>query len=167
MKNLMIVTFSLMMGLVLAACLPTPIPTATPAAGSAPLSVQLTTAAMNALNIGNYAEATAKSQECIDRFEGQAVRDQQTFTASGSPTPPVGAVADEKRKNEIFARGVLNDVATCYFIKGQALEKLDRISEAKEAYKGSLKFPDSRTWDPAGYFWSPAQGASDRIAKLP
>jgi hypothetical protein len=126
----------------------------------------LTTCAWNLLNEGRYEETIIVAKECIDTFEGQALREQQEFTASGSPTPPIGAVSEEE-KNKILPRGALNDVATCYFIKGQALEKSNRISEAKEAYRGAQQFPDARTWDPAGFFWSPAQAASDRLARLP
>lgn len=130
-----------------------------------PLHSQLTTAAWNAFNKQDFVEAIAKAQECIDGFKPQALREQKEYAAGGSTPPPVGAVSeDEKRK--IFSRGGLNDVATCYFIKGKALENLSRIGEAKEAYKSAQQFPDARTWDAAGFFWSPAQGASDRLAFL-
>jgi hypothetical protein len=148
---------------------------------SLPPNAQLTTDAWDAFNKKNYTEAIAKSEECTDTFGAQALREQREFTASGKPAPPVGAVSEDK-KNEIFSRGVLNDVATCYFIKGQSLEKLNRITEAKEAYRNALKFPDARTFDPSGctwdpsarrwdppgcgFFWSPAVAASDRLSKL-
>lgn len=130
-----------------------------------PLHSQLTTSAWNASKKRDYVEAIAKAQQCIDGFQAQALREQQEYAASGGALPPVGAVSeDEKRK--IFSRGGLNDVATCYFIKGEALENLSRVSEAKDAYKAAQQFPAARTWDAAGFFWSPAQGASDRLAAL-
>ena len=138
-------------------CICTPIP-------ERPKNEQLTSDAWDALNKLDYATAIQKTEECIDSFELQAIRDQEAL--KDSPMPPVGAVGDED-KAVIQARGVLNDVATCYFIKGQALEKLDRISEAKEAYQGAQQFPYGRTWDPLGWFWSPADAAADRLAKLP
>jgi len=132
-----------------------------------PINVRLTKAAWDKFNSGRYTEAITIAGECIDTFEGQALQEQREFTASGSPTPPVGPVSNDEY-NEITSRGVLNDVATCYFIKGRALEELNRISEAKEAYMGAQQFPDARTWDPAiPGFWSPAQTASSRLATLP
>ena len=103
--------------------------------------------------------------ECVDTFEAQAIRDQTAFTDSGSPSPPVGAVS-EAQKQAILSRGALNDVATCYYIMGQAAERLGRTDEAIEAYRGAEQFPDARTYDPRGWFWSPTQAASDRIAGL-
>jgi hypothetical protein len=130
-----------------------------------PLHSQLTTAAWKAYNKQDYVEAIAKAQECIGGFRPQAVREQQEYAAGGNTPLPVGAV-DEVEKRKIFSRGGLNDVATCYYIKGQALEKLGRIGEAKDAYKSAQQFPDARTWDAAGFLWSPAQGAADRLAVL-
>jgi hypothetical protein len=146
--------------------LSTPIQCPSPDA-ALPKNAQLTTCAWNFFNNGMYLEAIAKAEECIDQFEGQALREQQAFTTSARPTPPIGKPGSEDEKNETLARGVLNDVATCYFIKGQALEQLNQISAAKEAYKGASRFPDARAWDPAGFFWPPAQAAMDRLAKLP
>ena len=130
---------------------------------SLPPNEQLTSDAWAVLNRLDYAVAIQKTEECIDSFELQAIRDQEAL--KDSPMPPVGAVSDED-KAVIQARGVLNDVATCYFIKGQALEKLGRVNQAKEAYQSAKQFPHARTWDPLGFFWSPAQAASDRLAKL-
>lgn len=131
------------------------------------LNANLTTCAWEFFNKMMYEEAIAVAKECIDTFEAQALREQQEFTASGSTTPPVGTTS-ESEKNEIMSRGVLNDVATCYFVKGRALENLDRISEAKVTYIGAQQFPDARTWDEnMPGFWSTAQAASERFARLP
>jgi hypothetical protein len=148
-------------------------PSTTPTSGSVtqppnaplPLHSQLMTAAWNAFNKQAYVESIAKAQECIDGFKAQALREQQEYAASGSAPPPVGAVSEDEKRT-IFSRGGLNDVATCYFIKGETLEKLSRVNEARDAYKAAQQFPDARTWDPSGFFWSPAQGASDHLKIL-
>lgn len=80
-----------------------------------PLNVQLTSAAWDALNKMDYTTAVAKAQECIETFEGQAIREQEALIANGSPPPPTGAVSDDE-KRLVLSRGALNDVATCYFI---------------------------------------------------
>lgn len=130
------------------------------------LNVELTNAAWEALNHEEYKVAVTKAEGCIKTFEKQARREQQAFTSSDQPTPPVGEVP-LAIKSEILNRGVLNDVATCYFIKGQAYEGMNAFSDAKDAYTRVLEFPDGRAWDPKGWFWSPAQAAADRLSVLP
>jgi len=129
--------------------------------------MQLTKAAWDYFNGGLYTEAISKTQECIALFKDQALREQQKLTASSIAAPPVGLVSDEKTKTEILTRGILNDVAACYYVMGQTLEKLERIDEAKEAYQHVQEFPDARVLGQDGYFWSPAQTASDRLTELP
>jgi tetratricopeptide (TPR) repeat protein len=131
-----------------------------------PLHEQLTSAAWNAFNKGDYVSAIAEAQECIDAYEGEALKEQEELSARCASLPPRGTVTDEEKRS-IFSYGVLNDVATCYFIMGQALENLDRIEEAKEAYSGAQKFPYARTWDGnRQIFWSPADAASGRLEQL-
>lgn len=72
----------------------------------------------------------------------------------------------DQDKQKIFANGLLNDVATCYFIKGKAAEKLVRKDDAKRAYEEAKKLTYARAWDPQGWFWSPSEGASDRLDAL-
>jgi hypothetical protein len=132
-----------------------------------PKNTELTKCAWDFFNAGMYDQSIIAAEECIDQFESQAIQEQQEFTASGKPAPPIGEPPDVITRDETLARGPLNDVATCYFIKGWSLEKLDSISEAKEAYMSTQQFPDARAWDLAGFFWSPAQEASNRFAKLP
>ncbi len=130
-----------------------------------PIHAQLTVKAWKALDKGNYSKVIEKTDGCINQFGTQAEREQKSLTQDGTPQPRnSGFTEDEKRLT--LSRGVLNDVATCYFIKGQALEKLDRVNDAKEAYKKAQDFPHARTWDPNGWFWSPAEASSDRLTKL-
>jgi hypothetical protein len=131
-----------------------------------PLNVQLTSDAWDAYNHMDYTLAILKADECISRFELQAINQQDQLVSSGSPMPPLGFVSDEEEQI-IFSRGVLNDVATCYLIKGQSLEKLNRINEAKDAYQTILQFSYARAWDRSGGFWSPADAAGNRLARLP
>lgn len=129
-----------------------------------PLNAQLTTDAWNALNASEYPNAVSIAQECISAFANQALREQRAL--DGATPPPVGKVGEDE-KQAIFSHGVLNDVATCYFIKGQALERLNRLSEARDAYIQAEQFSYARTWDEQGWFWSPAEAATDRLSALP
>ena len=130
------------------------------------LNEQLTVAAWDCLNRGNYPCAVDKSKESVVTFELQAIQIQDKLKAGNIPLPPTGIVsADDKRL--ILSRGVLNDVATCYLILGQAHEKQGNIPEAKSAYKAVQQFPHARAWDPKGFFWSPSEVAYAYLTRLP
>src|SRR5579884_448347 len=85
-------------------------------------------------------------------------------------TPPTG-VPTPKQKAATFKYGLMNDVATCYYIKAKSLfalylqRKREHADESelaslrkdlKNAYDSCLKYPLARCWDPQGWFWSPA-----------
>jgi hypothetical protein len=70
-------------------------------------------------------------------------------------------------KDKVHDYWALNDVGTSYFIRGEALAKLGRKAEAIAAYKvvrDDLYF--AQTWDPKGWFWSPADAAHPKIDAL-
>jgi hypothetical protein len=78
----------------------------------------------------------------------------------------------DAEKNKIFQRGILNDVATAYFIKGRSMEYLFRKggaemtrhkADAERAYRQACEVSHGRTWDPKGWFWSPCEAARDRL----
>ena len=69
-----------------------------------------------ALERGRFEEVIEVTGACISRYE-EAARNLQASLS----TVPTG--------DEVHTRyGVLNDVGECYFIKGEALNKLDRPS---------------------------------------
>jgi len=118
-------------------------------------SVTLTTKAWQANDAKNYAAADGYTTKCIEMFKTQAVEQQKALTAPLT------------EKEQIFAQWALNDVGTCYFIRGQILEKQGKSKEAVEAYKflvENLAF--AQTWDTKGWFWKPAGAASERIKAL-
>jgi tetratricopeptide (TPR) repeat protein len=129
-----------------------------------PLNEQATTAAWDAYNSGKYEVAITNAEYCIEEFRG-AASILQTQLEKEKPNLPTGAVSEEM-KQKIQANGLLNDVATCCFIKGRAAEKLGRKQEALKAYEMTKKFTYARAWDPQGWYWSPAEAADGRIATL-
>jgi len=131
-----------------------------------PLNARLTTKAWDALNKGDHERAITFADSCISGFGGSADRQQAQLEKDSVPPPPKGVVS-ETQKKAIFARGLLNDVATCYFIKGRSAENLKRMEEARQAYMVAMKYTYARCWDPKGWFWSPSEGASDRLNQLP
>jgi tetratricopeptide (TPR) repeat protein len=126
-----------------------------------PRNVELTNAAWSAYRKGDFATAITSSERCVRRFKDEANRDQEELQKKHAPAPPTGKVSAEQKK-AIFDQGVLNDVATCYWIKGNSAQKLGRNDEAREAFKAAAKYSYARAWDPKGWFWSPADDAADR-----
>jgi hypothetical protein len=117
-----------------------------------------------------YQDAIKFADKCIDEFRKAADRAQEEINKDDEP--PTGGVSDAE-KTKIFSRGLLNDVATAYFIKGRSAEHLYRKGGAKastykemaeQAYKATCRYKHGRTWDPENKsFWSPCQAASDRL----
>ena len=68
---------------------------------------------------------------------------------------------------EVFVNWALNDVATILFIQGQAYQKAGMPEEAKASYQKLIaEFTYGQCWDPAGWFWKPAEAASEEIEKM-
>ena len=130
-----------------------------------PLNMQITKSAWDALNRGDFASAITIAQECIARF-GDEAHEQQTALAIGNaPSPPVGPVLG----NDVVAilkQGLLNDVATCLYIQGQAAERLMRPNEAKQRYREVVTYSYARVWDHQGFVWSPSEVAAERLQKI-
>jgi len=131
-----------------------------------PIHVTLTTNAWQGLNNENYTDAIKYSDECIDQFEQEAFRIQKKLETNGYQLPDLESLTKEQ-EDEIFRHGVLNDVATCWYIKGRALEKSNNKENAMQAYREVTKFKFACTWDPnRRKFWSPSQAAADRLQAL-
>ncbi len=108
------------------------------------------------------------TSECISKYQDQA--DQ---LAQG--------LKDFPPKGEESAYKVMNDIATCIFIKGEALVKKMHIlldeGKNKEAYKIKeeavkifkeliKKYPFAQAWDPRGWWWSIKQASESTLKKL-
>lgn len=130
-----------------------------------PLNARLTNQDWEAFNSGDYERAISRADKCINEFLCGAERKQDQLTKENAPLPPTGQVSDGE-KTAIFAMGLLNDVATCLYIKGRSLESQGKKQEAINAYKAASKFTYASCWDPQGWFWSPAEAALDRLSAL-
>ena len=61
----------------------------------------------------------------------------------------------------------VNDIGTCYFIKGEALVKKGDKKGAIEAYAKLCKeLKYSQCWDAKGWFWKPAEAAKQKLVEL-
>src|SRR5262245_59421088 len=109
-----------------------------------------------------YQEAIKFADKCIDEFRKPADKAQTTLDESKEPLPRTGKVS-EAEKARIFSRGILNDVATAYFIKGRSAEYLYQKGGpkasfykemAEQAYKTTCQYKHGRAWNPKnGIFW--------------
>ena len=114
----------------------------------------LTTKAWKALAEGSLNDVLAYTGKCFELYEAKAKEMQASLTAY--PT----------EKEKIFSYWALNDVATCLFIKGEALRKAGKAKEAKEAYQKISEFSYAQCWDPQGWFWKPVEGAKQQMVEL-
>jgi len=61
----------------------------------------------------------------------------------------------------------LNDVATAYFIQGEALRESAQIEAAVESYQRVIdQYSYAQCWDPRGWFWRVSDGARNRLNML-
>ncbi|MGB6222522.1 beta-glucanase precursor [Haloferula sp.] len=120
-------------------------------------SATLTTKAWDAFNAERHGDAIGYANKCVELYHAEAIKMQQELKA---------AIPSDKQE-EVSKKWALNDVGTCLFILGQALEKQDKNKEALAAY---LKMVDTvsfaQTWDTNGWFWKPADAAKTRIKAL-
>ena len=114
----------------------------------------LTVKAWEALLAKDYEAALAYTDECIKLYEEEAIFQQSQLT-------------DFAPKELAFDYWALNDVATCYFIRGEVYQELDELDKAREAYQTIIdKLGFAQCWDPKGWFWKVAEGAKDKLALL-
>jgi len=135
---------------------------AAPAAAAAPSgydfgdskSVTLTTKAWQALNGKDYAAVAAYTDKCITLYKDTAVQQQ-------------GSLKEAADKDSAATYWALNDVGTCYFIAGKALDDKGDKKGAIASYKFLVdKLAFAQCWDPNGWFWKPADAAKKRLAEL-
>lgn len=117
-------------------------------------SVTLMVKAWDMLGDGKYETAIKYTKKCAELYEEKAREMQGSMSAKAAPD----------KVNEYWA---LNDVGTCYFIRGEALTKLRKYKEALAAYKvvrDELYY--AQAWDPKGWHWSPADAAYPKVSML-
>ncbi len=108
----------------------------------------------NQLGKRNFKEVYKIVEECILEFGEEADKIAEGL----SDFPPKG-------KENIYK--VMNDVATCYFIKGEALMREGKIQEAIDTFKIIIeKYPYAQAWDPRGWFWSLKEKSEITLKKL-
>jgi tetratricopeptide (TPR) repeat protein len=129
--------------------------------------------AWDAMDHDNPTQAIGAAEKIIDKYADDAEGAEEELERN-QPLPPEGPLDGDERKR-VFARGPLNDVATAYWIAGQAYEQLGNFPKACENYRATARLRYARTWDPTrwafrglnfgGQFWSPAAKAAGRVQR--
>ena len=119
-------------------------------------SETLVSKAWKALGEGDIEAVLAYTNKCIELYAGQAMKMQESLTDFPEGSDDV-----------IFSYWALNDVATSYFIQGEAFRKAGMKDEAVEAYEKVVKdYMYGQAWDTQGWFWKPSDAASEKLALI-
>jgi hypothetical protein len=105
----------------------------------------------------------------IAKYKDLAMRDHRRIADDvrmGKRPPLEGAAPTEADRQRVFADGIMNDVATGYFIKGKVHAALGEKRRARTAFTAAKSYPLARCWDAQGWFWSLSRGAEEELTKL-
>ncbi|HOY09556.1 MAG TPA: tetratricopeptide repeat protein [Candidatus Omnitrophota bacterium] len=119
-------------------------------------SMTLTVKAWEALGNKDLDSVVAYTNKCLELYEAKAKEMQESMTEYAWES-----------KDKIFSYWALNDVGTCYFIRGEAYLNAGKKEEAKKNFKKLVdEYYFSQCWDPKGWFWKPAEGAQQKLEAL-
>lgn len=119
-------------------------------------SETLATKAWKALKEGDLEGVLAYTNKCIELYAGEARKMQNSLTDYA-----------QGENSDIFKYWALNDVATSYFIQGEAYRQAGKNDDAVAAYQKVVDdFSFGQTWDTKGWFWKPAKAAAEKIAMI-
>ena len=120
-------------------------------------SETLTGKAWGSLNKKDYEAAIAYADKCIELYKDKAAEMQGSLKEYPWET-----------NEKVFSYWALNDVGTCLFIKGSALENLGKKSEAEQVFQELIdKYSFSQCWDLQGFFWKPVDAAREKLGIAP
>ena len=119
-------------------------------------SSTLVSKAWAGLDKGDVEAVLAYTNKCIELYGEQARTMQSELKdyVKGS-------------NDDIFKQWALNDVATSYYIQGEAYRRANMKDESKEAFNKLMKdYTFGQTWDPKGWFWKPAEAAKEKLSMV-
>ena len=110
--------------------------------------------AWEASSQNNFEEVERLTNDCVAQY-GEEAKSQQ---ASLTGLAPKGT--EEQYK-------ALNNVATALFIHAEALMKKGDVKKSRELFTRIIKeFSWAQSWDPRGWYWTPAEKAQASIDKF-
>lgn len=130
-----------------------------------PTNALFTKRAWEAYKTNQFTEAIKWADKCISEFKYAATR-RENELIKNKVSFPIGAPDSDETYKRIIKEGLINDVGTCYYIKGMSNLEIKNEIEAVKALKASSKLTLARCWDPKGWFWAPGQTSKDKLAHL-
>jgi hypothetical protein len=119
--------------------------------------------AWDALNKKSYDQAAACAQVAITKWSRQADQEQARAFKDGCQETP----SAEQKENYFRLNWALSDIATGWFIRGEAFYGNKQWAQAREAYKRVIdSYSCSFTWDPRGWFWRTADVAQEKYDEI-
>lgn len=114
----------------------------------------LTTRAWEMLASSEFEKALIYSQKCIELYENEARKQQDSLSQFAA-------------KADAFNYWALNDVGTCYFIRGESYLKSGDHVRARDQFQYLVdNFSFAQCYDTKDFFWKPAVTARGKIAKI-
>ncbi|MFH1621962.1 MAG: tetratricopeptide repeat protein, partial [Candidatus Omnitrophota bacterium] len=106
------------------------------------------------LSLKDYTLLDNLVEECVKKYGEEADKEQ-------------AALSDFPSQDKIDLYKNLNNVATCLFVKIEALVKQEKTEEAKQACRDLIKkYSFAQAWDPRGWYWKIAVSAQSTLDKL-
>ncbi len=126
-------------------------------------SEELARHAWAALEANDLEKVIACSNVAIRKWTTQADSQQlKAASASCSETPKPSEL-----KSYFESNWALSDIATLWFIRGQAFRQKAKWNEAREAYSVVVnKYQCAFAWDSRGWFWRTADGAKEKMEEI-
>ncbi len=128
------------------------------------------------LNRKRFEVAMAIAEACIVRFQGIAAKQQLDHAREYGDGWPDLSPDPDKNKDVLEKYWALYDVATCFFILGQAYEKQANVARENQKllYEKAIgcydeiirKYPGAQCFDPRGPWYFRAKEAAERQINL-
>jgi hypothetical protein len=132
---------------------------------------QLLTVAWHYYDQEKWDKVVVYANTAATRFEMLANETRETWNSDKKAPPKIGIVIEggltesDARQNNMY--GLVNDVATAYFLMGKANRKLGRDKEAREAFQKVQEYPAAVTYDAmTREFWRTADGAKNELYQM-
>ncbi len=123
--------------------------------------------AWDTYNKRNWDLAVQNAEDCIFSFGPKANEIQKQLETNKYQLPKnydVSKTLSSQQKEEIFSHGLLNDVATAYWICGMSYIRLNNKIKADKAFKNAEKLSFGLCYNPeTALFWSPSKDANLRL----
>ncbi|HBR15278.1 MAG TPA: hypothetical protein DD723_07030 [Candidatus Omnitrophica bacterium] len=117
-------------------------------------SEELVRLAWEASHEDNFDKLTQLADKCLELYGNEAKLQQSQLK-------------DFPLKTDIKNYQVLNDVATCLFVKAEALMHSGKTDDAVAQFEEIIReYQWAQSWDPRGWYWSVAEKSQDSINVL-